>query len=226
MKKIVITGHTKGIGKKLSDYLHNKGHLVYGISRSRRATAKFKQFQSDITSISSLKKIFDHIKKFDVLINNAAVSFASKEIHENFKRIVEINLIGTFNCCEISSRYLIGGSIINISSINAHLAFPNNPGYVSSKGGVCSLTRSLALDYSKKRINVNSISPGYIREGIAKKSFEKKSSNRERLSRMIIGRWGKANDLFGIIDFLISNQSSYITGQDFVIDGGWMAKGL
>ena len=117
-------------------------------------------------------------------------------------------------------------SIINICSINAHQAFPNNPGYIASKGGVLSLTRSLALDFSKYKIRVNSISPGYIKTNMTTKSFKSKTKFNKRKNRTMLNRWGKPDDLFGIIEYLISTKSSYTTGQDFVIDGGWLSKGL
>ena len=88
------------------------------------------------------------------------------------------------------------------------------------------LTKALALDYGKLGIRVNSISPGYINSGMSKKSFQNKKKNLERKNRMIIKRWGTPKDLFGAIEFLISEKSSYITGQDIIVDGGWLAKGL
>ena len=106
------------------------------------------------------------------------------------------------------------------------MAFPKNPGYISSKSGVVALTRSLALDYGRHGLNVNSISPGYINDGMAKKSYKNLKERKKRIDRMIINRFGEANDLFGVIDLLISNNSNYITGQDIVVDGGWLAKGF
>ena len=97
---------------------------------------------------------------------------------------------------------------------------------MSSKGAVLSLTKALALDYGKYNVKVNSISPGYINEGMSKMSFKDKKKRQERLNRMIIKRWGNPKDLYGAIDFLISDKSNYITGQDLVIDGGWLSKGL
>jgi NAD(P)-dependent dehydrogenase (short-subunit alcohol dehydrogenase family) len=116
--------------------------------------------------------------------------------------------------------------IINIASINAYVAFPNNLGYLASKFGVVGLKKSLALDYSKFGININSISPGYINTGMAKNSFLKLKERKKRTDRTILKRFGKPEDLFGTIDLLNSNKSSYITGQDFIIDGGWLSKGF
>jgi len=225
-KKIVITGHSRGIGKKLADYFYNSGHEVIGISRSKSNNINIIQYKCDITDNKKLIKIFKKIKKFDVLINNSSITKHSNNPSKNFEKIVQTNLIGTFNCCNNSLKYLRGGVIINISSINSYLAFPNNPGYVSSKGGVKSLTRALALDYSKHKIRVNSVSPGYINDGMSKESFKNKTKNKKRLQRTILKRWGTPEDLFGILDYLFSEKSNYVTGQDFVIDGGWIIKGL
>lgn len=225
-KKIVITGHSKGIGKKLSEHLSKIGHNVIGISRTKTKNKNITQYSCDITDNKKLKMIFNKIKKFDVLINNSSITKYSKNPIENFNKIIQTNLVGTFNCCHNSYKYLNNGSIINIASINAYLAFPNNPGYVSSKGGIKSLTKALALDYSKFNIRVNSVSPGYINEGMSKKSFKNKKKNKERSSRTILKRWGRPEDLFGIIEYLFSKKSSYVTGQDIVIDGGWISKGL
>ena len=84
----------------------------------------------------------------------------------------------------------------------------------------------MALDYGSYKIRVNSISPGYIRTSMTTKSYNKKVENKKRLSRMVIKRWGKPEDIVGIVEYLISSKSSYVTGQDFVVDGGWLSKGL
>lgn len=226
MKKIVITGHSKGIGKKLSEYFLKKGHDVYGISRTNSSNKNITQFKCDILDHNKIRKIFKKIKKFDVLINNSSITKYNSNPYEKYIKIINTNLVGTYSCCLAAQKYIRGGTIINIASINAHMAFPNNPGYVSSKGGIKSLTQALALDYSKSKIRVNSISPGYINEGMSKESYLNKKKNYERLDRMIIKRWGKVEDLVGIIEYLFSDKSSYVTGQDFIIDGGWTIKGL
>ena len=82
------------------------------------------------------------------------------------------------------------------------------------------------MDYSKYKIRVNSVSPGYISHGMTQKSYKNKILKKQRADRTMLGRWGKPDDLFGIIDYLISSKSLYVTGQDFIIDGGWVSKGL
>ena len=226
--KIVITGASKGIGEKIASYL-NKNHQIYNLSRSYSRNRSEKYIECDVTNFESVKSAFKIIGNFDVLINNAGISKFSKDNIKNFEKILITNLFGPYFCSMVAKKYLLkskNASIINISSINAHLAFPNNPGYVASKGGLNALTRSLALDYSKKKIRVNSISPGYINAGMTRKSYGNLKTRLKRSSRTMLNRWGRPKDLNGIIEFLISDKSSYITGQDFVVDGGWISKGL
>ena len=117
-----------------------------------------------------------------------------------------------------------GGSIINITSLNSELAFPSNPAYVSTKGGLKQLTKSLAVDLGKYNIRVNNVGPGYIKTNMTKQGWKK---NRKQIEdRTILGRWGEPEDLVGTIVFLLSSASSYITGQDIYVDGGYLTKGL
>jgi NAD(P)-dependent dehydrogenase (short-subunit alcohol dehydrogenase family) len=229
-KYIAITGASRGIGKKIADHLSlQQGCKVINISRKKNNTTKIINYLCDVSNYFEVKKIFKKIKNLDVLINNASVSLFSKNPINNFNKIIKTNLNSYFYCSYEAKKLLKkkkNSTIINISSINAYQAFPKNPGYVSSKGAVISLTRALALDYGELGIRVNSISPGYINIGMSKKSYNNKKKRKERLKKMIIKRWGTASDLFGAIEYLISEKSSYITGQDLVIDGGWISKGL
>tara|TARA_Y100000591_G_scaffold305853_1_gene303781 strand:- start:438 stop:1115 length:678 start_codon:yes stop_codon:yes gene_type:complete len=224
--KILLTGSSKGLGKKIYNHL-KKEHNVFTIQRS--ISYNKNHFQCDLRNEKKIKSISKQIPDLDVIINNAGISYSSKNKIENFYDIVNTNLNSPFLICSIFLDHLKKSknpSIINISSINAHQAFPNNPGYVASKAGLVGLTKSLALDLGKFKIRVNSISPGYLSDGMTLKSYMNKKKRYERSKRTILNKWGKAEDLFGIIDYLISNKSSYVTGQDFIIDGGWLAKGL
>ena len=118
------------------------------------------------------------------------------------------------------------GSIINVSSIGASLAFPNNPGYLASKAGISMVSKSIALDYGKYNIRCNNIVPGYIRTDMTAESYQNPESRAAREERTILKRWGEVNDLHGAAAFLASDASTYITGTDIVVDGGWLVKGL
>lgn len=226
---VVITGGSKGIGENITKNLLKNNIKVINISRSKCSLPNVTNYKCDISDFKEVKKVFKKINNFDVLINNSGISEFDDNNINTFNKIIDINLKGLFYCSIEALKKLKkknNSSIINICSINAHQAFPNNPGYVASKGGVLSLTRSLALDFSKYKIRVNSISPGYIKTNMTKKSFKSKKKFNERKNRTMLNRWGNPDDLFGIIEYLISNKSSYTTGQDFIIDGGWTSKGL
>ena len=222
---ILLTGSSKGIGSYLYTNLKKKNSVV-GISSTH---SKNTDYICDISKKDEVKKIFGKISKIDVLINNASVTEVKKNKILNFEETLKVNLNGTFYCSHYALTKLKKSRIkriINISSINAHVGFPNNPGYVASKGGVGALTRSLAVDYGKFGIKVNSLSPGYIATGMSKKSFNDIVKRKQRNKNTILNCWGKPIDVLGAVEFLISKKSNYITGSDIVIDGGWLAKGL
>jgi NAD(P)-dependent dehydrogenase (short-subunit alcohol dehydrogenase family) len=222
---IVITGSGRGIGAYIYNKL-KKTNNVLGISRTK---AKNTDIICDVSNNISVKNIFFNIKKIDVLINNASITNNLSDQIKNFDATISSNLNSVFYCSHYALSKLKKSKvkrIINISSINAHVGFPNNPGYVASKGGVNALTKSLAVDYGKFGIKVNSISLGYIAEGMSGESFRNKSKRAKRSSNTILNYWGTSEDVLGAVKFLISKDSSYMTGADLVIDGGWLAKGL
>jgi NAD(P)-dependent dehydrogenase (short-subunit alcohol dehydrogenase family) len=127
-------------------------------------------------------------------------------------------------CKNMKKRYK--GSIINITSLNSEQAFPENAAYVSSKGALKQLTKSAALDLGKYNIRVNNVGPGYMRTAMTMKSWEDPVKNKQRKEKTALNRWGTPSDLIGACVFLASNASSYVTGQDLYVDGGWLIKGL
>jgi NAD(P)-dependent dehydrogenase (short-subunit alcohol dehydrogenase family) len=118
------------------------------------------------------------------------------------------------------------GSIINITSINSELAFPRNPSYVASKGGLKMLGKSFAKDLGIHGIRVNNIGPGYIKTNMTKNSFKNKKLKQTIEKHTMLNRWGTPEDLIGPAIFLASDSSRYVTGQDIYVDGGWLANGL
>jgi len=148
---------------------------------------------------------------------------------KDWDQTLKINLTASFNCSETVIKFMKkqkSGSIINITSINAELGFPNNPAYIASKGGLKMLGKSLARDWGKYGIRVNNLGPGYFKTLMNKKSWENPRTRKARTVRTMLGRWGEIDELVGPCIFLASDASQYITGQDIYVDGGWTANGL
>ena len=122
--------------------------------------------------------------------------------------------------------YEISGTIINISSIGGYKGFPNNPAYTASKAALSNLTKSMAIDLGKFNIRVNNLVPGYTKTPMNKKSLLNKKEFKNRASRTMLGRWGETKEFIGPTLFLASEMSSYVTGSDLVVDGGWLGKGF
>ena len=140
-----------------------------------------------------------------------------------------MNLIAAYNLsnkvCKIMSKRK-KGSIINITSLAAERGFIGNPSYQVSKAGLKQLTKALACDWGQKNIRINNVCPGYIKTPMTMRSFKNSNLKKKRDTRMILKRWGEPKDLVGPCIFLASDSSSYITGSDIFVDGGWLAKGL
>lgn len=233
----LVTGASRGIGKTISDSYHLAGANVYGIGRSENCSSEvdWQYLSCDVTDKKDINDLLKKIKKeanhLNVLVNAAGVTIPSSALvqGDTFVTTLATNLVAVHDLCTAALPLLKQsgkGSIINITSIGSEIGFPNNPGYIASKGGLRMLTKALAYDYSKFKIRVNNIAPGYIKTDMTASSFNDNSLNQERLERMLIKRWGDPTDLSGAAIFLASDASSYITGTDLFVDGGWTAKGL
>ena len=218
-KKIIVTGGKGGNGSCIVENLINLGANVESIDLPNH----------DITNINDLNSIVSKYETIDGLINCAGVTYGNNIFDYNvndWDKTISVNLKSPYLLSKLVAEKMKenGGSIINITSLNSELAFPNNPAYVASKGGLKQLTKSLALDLGKYNIRVNNIGPGYIRTNMTKKGW--KNNRKEIENRTILGRWGTPEDLIGAVVFLLSKASSYVTGQDIYVDGGYLAKGL
>lgn len=236
-KVFVITGAGRGIGNFLATELSKRSAIIHGVDKTFETKNNFFTHNCDITNKSKLQKISQKIIKdntvIDVLINNAGVTFPNPSSDDyslkDWQETLNVNLTGAFVCSQVIGNIMKqqkSGSIINITSINAELGFPNNPAYVASKGGLKMLTKSLAKDLGKYGIRVNNLGPGYIHTDMTKKSFENKKTRKSRQEHTLLNRWGNPSDLLGPCIFLATNSSSYVTGQDLYVDGGWLSNGL
>ncbi len=237
--KIVVTGASKGLGLATANGLSSLGADVIGVGRSQRPKElheQIKYLRADLTSTIDLDKLFEFVvrefRELNSLVNIAGVSLPSSTMEvelTRFQDTVSQNLVLPF---AVVSKLLPlfskdkQSTIVNFSSINATLGFPGNPGYVASKAGLSGLTRALAVDLAPQGIRVNSISPGYFPTAMTSRSFNDESMHNERANRTVLKRWGKPHELVGPVAFLCSDASSYVTGHDLPVDGGWLIQGL
>ena len=141
-----------------------------------------------------------------------------------------MNLDGVFTVCQEVGKEMVAkstpGSIINLTSIGAEQGFSNNPGYAATKGGVKQLTKALAVEWGKHHIRVNNLVPGYTNTPMNSKSWNDVSLRKQRSDNTVLGRWAEPEEMVGPAIFLASEASSYVTGIDLVVDGGWLTKGM
>ena len=222
-KVIIITGASGGNGSAIANGLED-----YGAKVIRADLPEY-----DITDKKKLdllvEKSLYYSSKINGLVNCAGVTFGNDLFDytdEDWDRTYQVNLKAPYELSRKVAKHMKknGGSIINITSLNSELGFPNNPAYVAMKGGLKQLTKSLAVDLGKYNIRVNNVGPGYIKTNMTKQGW--KNNRKEIEDRTILGRWGEPKDLVGTIVFLLSSASSYITGQDIYVDGGYLTKGL
>jgi gluconate 5-dehydrogenase len=235
---IAIIGGSRGIGLHLSNGLSDLSANVLVASRSNRPqelNRDIKYIKTDVTNIDQIQElkesVFSTLGNLNAIINVAGISLASdSEESENlrFYKTVETNLIAVYNVTNTLLPILTGknASIVNITSINSTLGFPNNPGYVASKSALSGLTRAMAVDFSKYQIRANSIAPGYFHTRMTSASYLDSVKQEERAKKTVLGRWGELSELVGPVAFLISPAATYITGVEIPVDGGWLIKGL
>ena len=213
--------------------------IVYGIGRTSISIISHDNFTyhtCDVLDKESLKAIFKMVEvehdTLDCIVNVAGIT--AKILHnimndDGFDKTLAVNLKAAHWLAQMAFALMKQqghGSIVNITSIGGLIGFPNNPSYGASKGGLEALTRALAVDFGKSNVRVNSIAPGYFTTDMTANSYADEEMQLERIERTILGRWGKPEELIGPTLFLVSDQSSYVTGTTLVVDGGWMAKGL
>ena len=235
-KVALVTGSARGNGKSIAEALLRAGATVILcdiLGDELKETAE--QFKAE--KLNTVMYVCDLANKSEInglinLVNNAGVTFSNPLLgypDEYWDRTYRVNLLAPFILSKEIGKIMKkqkSGVIINITSLNAELAFPDNPAYVAFKGALKQLTKSLALDLGVYGIRVNNIGPGYFRTDMTKKSWADPKLNEERKNKTILGRWGQPEDLAGIVVFLASDSSSYITGQDVYVDGGWLIKGV
>jgi NAD(P)-dependent dehydrogenase (short-subunit alcohol dehydrogenase family)/spore coat polysaccharide biosynthesis protein SpsF (cytidylyltransferase family) len=234
----IVVGGSNGIGASISQCLSiNLANVTIFDKEKPNFNEKHCYIKCDISSPESvrnaLKKYFDSGGAPKILVNSAGItipSIATEYSFEYWQKTMSVNLNGLFIITQEIGKAMIEkkikGSIVNVTSIGAHQGFPNNPAYAASKGGLGSLTRALASEWGEHGIRVNNLTPGYTSTEMNRISWENDFLRRERSNKTILGRWAFTEEMMGPVIFLASEASSYITGIDLVVDGGWLVKGI
>jgi len=237
-KVVVVTGASGGIGQAITLCLAQAGaRKVYALDLkddTKWPSQNIENYSIDLQDENQISGFVDNINLnypggIDVLVNCAGVTFTNNFFdysNEDWDTTYRINLLAPYLLSKGLAKNMFNGSVINITSLNAELAFPNNPAYVTTKHGLKGLTKTLALELGKRSIRVNNVGPGYIKTEMTKKSWSNDTIHEERKKKTFLDRWGTPTDIAGTVLFLASDASSYITGQDIYVDGGWTAKGL
>ena len=241
----VITGASKGLGREMAESLASAGAQVTLVARNEELLSEVvRGIQSrggaadyvvaDVTDETAASEVEQAVRErfgvCDILINNAGIN-NRKPIEEmsldEWHEILEVNLTGPF----MMSRAIVPGMkeknwgrIINMTSIMSHVSLPNRTGYSTTKAGLLGFTRALALELASHNITVNGISPGPFATEMNRSLIEDPEKNRQFLSRLPIGRWGRVEEIGQLAVYLCSEGAGYMTGTDLVIDGGWTAQ--
>lgn len=194
--------------------------------------------EADVSESSQVRKMISYVVdewgKIDILVNNAGIFNKMVPVHERseeeWSRVIDIHLKGTFLCSKYVGKVMIekgvGGNVINIGSIAGLTGFPNRSAYGPAKSAILNLTKVMALEWAPYGIRVNAIAPGFTLTEGAEKMLSSGQVNGQALKERIpLGRLGTVDELARVALFLASEDSSYITGETIVVDGGWLANG-
>ena len=238
-KVALITGAAQGIGREIALAFAREGvdiavadvnlekacQTAKEIEALGRKTMVLELDVTDYTKVEEgLNKILDKLGKVDILVNNAGITkdgLLLRMSEADWDAVLEVNLKGTFNCTKAVSRVMIkqrSGRIINIASIIGIIGNPGQANYSASKAGIIALTKTTAKELASRNINANAVAPGFIQTDMTAKLPEE--VRQKMLAAIPLNRFGSAADVAGICLFLASEESSYVTGQTIVVDGG------
>ena len=230
-KKVIVTGGNRGIGKGIVLSLLDQGYLVLATSRdSKKFDMSHQNLEvanldvCDQASIDDLQKIVNDFDP-DILINNAGITKDNlflRMTEDDWGEVIDTNLNSVFRMTKLVVRGMLKkkwGRIINISSIYGSMGNPGQTNYSASKAGVEAFSRSLAKELGSRNITVNSVAPGFIQTDMTQGLIDEEITKKIPLQRV-----GSVEDVASLINFLVSEESNYITGQTLVVDGGLFMK--
>lgn len=235
-KKIIITGATGGIGNSIVKRLSDAGAKILAtgtrIEKLEELKSKFKNtdiLKFDISKADEIEEFIENATKqlgggLDCLINNAGITQDNLAIRmnvEEWKKVIDVNLTSTFLLSKFAVKKMLKnkyGKIINITSVVGHTGNLGQANYTASKAGIIAMSKSLAIEYAKKNININCISPGFIKTDMTDKIEEK--FKEAIISKIPSSRLGEPEDVANAVLFLASDQSNYINGETIHVNGG------
>jgi glucose 1-dehydrogenase len=235
----LVTGGAQGIGYACAEALKEDGCRVVLADIDPGVEAAAEQlggtgYVCDMGDADAILALFDRIEAevgpVSVLVNNAGIAkgggFLTHDL-ETFRKVIEINLIGTFVATQRAARTMVAegieGAVVNMSSINAQVAIPTIPAYCASKGGVMQLTKAAALALAPHGIRVNAVGPGSIDTAMMAAVNANPEALARALSRTPLGRIGTAREVADVVAFLAGPKAAYVTGETIYVDGGRLA---
>tara|TARA_Y100000590_G_scaffold444466_1_gene575246 strand:- start:596 stop:1330 length:735 start_codon:yes stop_codon:yes gene_type:complete len=234
-KKILITGATGGIGKELvKKFVSLEGSVLASGTKIEKLESLKKEFPTisilkfDISEHLKIDEFIENVSSqlvgLDVLINNAGINMDNLSLRmksDEWQKVIDINLGSTFLLCRSAIKKMLKnkyGRIVNITSIVGHTGNVGQANYAASKAGIIGMTKSLAIEYAKKNITLNCVSPGFIKTNMTDSILE--SVKAILTSRIPMSRLGSGEDVANSVAFLSSDSSSYITGETIHVNGG------
>ena len=245
-KNIIVTGATGGIGdaivNKLNNYEANvlaSGTRVEKLEKLKSQSNNIKILKFDISQNDKIEEFIENASKelggnIDCIVNNAGITqdnLAIRMTLDEWKKVIDINLTSTFLLSKFAIKKMLknkSGKVINITSVVGHTGNLGQANYTASKAGIIAMSKSLSIEYAKKNININCISPGFIKTAMTDKIDEK--FKEVILSKIPSARLGEPEDIANAVLFLASSQSNYINGETIHVNGGmymaWQNKFL
>ena len=235
-KNIIVTGASGGIGNSIVKRLNDFGaNILASGTKSEKLDmlkSKFKDINTlkfDISQVEKIEEFLENATKelggnLDCIINNAGITQDNLAIRmsiDEWKKVIDINLTSTFLLSKFAIKKMLknkSGKIINITSVVGHTGNLGQSNYTASKAGIIAMSKSLAIEYAKKNININCISPGIIKTAMTDKIDEK--FKEIIISKIPSARLGEPEDIANAVIFLASNQSDYINGETLHVNGG------
>lgn len=241
----LVTGSGRGIGRAIATAfgrsnasvilndldLNSAETVAKQLSSEEGKAVAFKADVSRKTDAEDIVRLaLAAFQRIDILVNNAGTVVrkpAEEYTEDDWDKVINVNLRGVFNMCHAVAKPMMAnrfGRIINIASIMGEVALPPRASYCASKGGVIALTKDLAAEWAKYNITVNSISPGWVVTEMTEKYFAQEQVSKFLLERIPLGRFARPDEVADVAVFLASDRAGYITGQNLVVDGGWIIQ--